>query len=73
MDSEVGFVNGCIVIFVRDMFRDFFLERNEVVNAFSMSLDYSDEDVFEIEDFELECYNFLCGCLVIFYLSNYRV
>ena len=72
VDSEAGLVNGRIVIPVRDTLRDFLLERNEVVNASSMSLDHPDEDVSEIEDLEPECYNRPRGCPAIFHLSNYR-
>ena len=72
VDSEAGLVNGRIVIPVKDTLRDFLLERNEVVNASSMSLDHPDEDVSEIEDLEPECYNPPRGCPAIFHLSNYR-
>ena len=72
VDSEAGLVNGRIVIPVRDTLRDFLLERIEVVNASSMSLDHPDEDVSEIEDLEPGCYNPPRGCPAIFHLSNYR-
>ena len=72
VDSEAGLVNGRIVIPVKDTLRDFLLERIEVVNASSMSLDHPDEDVSEIEDLEPECYNPPRGCPAIFHLSNYR-
>ena len=72
VDSEAGLVNGRIVIPVRDTLRDFLLERIEVVNASSMSLDHPDEDVSEIEDLEPQCYNPPRGCPAIFHLSNYR-
>ena len=72
VDSEAGLVNGRIVIPVQDTLRDFLLERIEVVNASSMSLDHPDEDVSEIEDLEPGCYNPPRGCPAIFHLSNYR-
>ena len=72
VDSEAGLVNGRIVIPVRDTLRDFLLERIEVVNASSMSLDHPDEDVSEIEDLEPQCYDPPRGCPAIFHLSNYR-
>ena len=72
VDSEAGLVNGRIVIPVKDTLRDFLLERIEVVNASSMSLDHPDEDVSEIEDLEPECYDPPRGCPAIFHLSNYR-
>ena len=72
VDSEAGLVNGRIVIPVKDTLRDFLLERIEVVNASSMSLDHPDEDVSEIEDLEPGCYNPPRGCPAIFHLSNYR-
>ena len=72
VDSEAGLVNGRIVIPVKDTLRDFLLDRIEVVNASSMSLDHPDEDVSQIEDLEPECYNPPRACPAVFHLSNYR-